>query len=98
MKRIVKLIFYMLLVLLGLLFAVLNAQKVSLDFYFGSYDGISLAMIMFLAMVIGAGIGFLFCLGQLISARREINKLKKSIQLAEKEVTNLRTIPIKDNH
>lgn len=97
MRRILNIAFYLLLVLCGLVFAILNSDLVTLSYYIGSRE-VPLSLIMFSALILGVVIGVLVSLGQVMKARHEISKLKKSVQLAEKEVTNLRTIPIKDNH
>lgn len=97
MKRILNIVFYLLLIILGLVFAVLNSELVALNYYFGSHD-VHLSIVMVISVCIGALIGVLVSLAQIMKARREISKLKKSVQLTEKEVANLRTIPIKDNH
>ena len=49
-------------------------------------------------MIVGAGLGILASLSIIITSRREVHKLKKSVEMAEKEVVNLRNIPIKDQH
>lgn len=98
MKRILNVGFYLLLVLFGIIFASLNSEPVGLDFFhFGTLQ-IPLSIVIVMAIGIGVIIGFIVSFTQLMKARREISKLKKSVQLAEKEVANLRTIPIKDNH
>ena len=73
MVKIIYLFLFLALVIFGIVFAVLNAEPVQLNYYFGSANVI-------------------------ISNRREVVKLRKSIQLAEKEVANLRAIPIRDDH
>lgn len=97
MKRIISSIVIFLLVLTGILFAVLNSQTVQLNYYFGSKE-IALSLLMIVVIILGTLLGILVSAGHLLKARHDISRLKKNIQLAEKEVTNLRTIPIKDSH
>ena len=97
MKRIISGIFIFLIVLAGILFAVLNSQNVQLNYYFGSKE-VALSLLMIIVMIIGTLLGILVSVGHLLKARHDISRLKKSVQLAEKEVSNLRTIPIKDSH
>jgi putative membrane protein len=78
-------------------FAVLNAEPVKLNYYFGSRD-VALSLILVLAMIVGAMLGVIASASMIISNRREVVKLRKSVQLAEKEVANLRSIPIRDDH
>ena len=97
MVRIVYLFLFLVLVIFGIVFAVLNAEPVQLNYYFGSKD-VALSLILVLAMIVGALLGVLASASMIISNRREAVKLRKAVQLAEKEVANLRAIPLRDNH
>jgi len=97
MVRIVYLFLFLVLVIFGIVFAVLNAEPVQLNYYFGSKD-VALSLILVLAMIVGALLGVLASASMIISNRREAVKLRKAVQLAEKEVANLRAIPIRDDH
>ncbi|MDH5444532.1 MAG: LapA family protein [Gammaproteobacteria bacterium] len=97
MKRIMSSILIFLLMLTGIFFAVLNSQTVQLNYYFGVKE-LALSLLMILNIIIGTILGILVSAGHLLKARHDISRLKKNIQLAEKEVSNLRTIPIKDSH
>ncbi len=97
MVRIIYLFIFLVLVIFGIVFAVLNAEPVQLNYYFGTKE-VALSLILVLAMIIGAILGVIASASMIISNRREVMKLRKSVELAEKEVTNLRAIPIRDNH
>ena len=97
MVRIVYLIIFLILVVFGIVFAVLNAEPVKLNYYFGSKE-VALSLVLVLAMIVGAILGVIASASMIISNRREVVKLRKSVELAEKEVANLRAIPIRDNH
>ena len=97
MVRIVYSFIFLVLVIFGIVFAVLNAESVKLNYYFGSED-VPLSLIIVFAMIVGAILGVVASASMIISNRREVMKLRKSVELAEKEVTNLRAIPIRDNH
>ena len=97
MVRIIYLFIFLILVIFGIVFAVLNAEPVNLNYYFGSKE-VPLSLILVLAMIVGAILGVIASASMIISNRREVMKLRKSVELAEKEVTNLRSIPIRDNH
>ncbi len=97
MVRIIYLFIFLVLVIFGIVFAVLNAEPVTLNYYFGSKQ-VALSLILVLAMIVGAILGVIASASMIISNRREVLKLRKSVELAEKEVTNLRAIPIRDNH
>ena len=97
MVRIVYSFIFLVLVIFGIVFAVLNAEPVKLNYYFGSEE-VALSLIIVFAMIVGAILGVVASASMIISNRREVMKLRKSVELAEKEVTNLRAIPIRDNH
>jgi putative membrane protein len=97
MVRIIYLFLFLMLVIFGIVFAALNAEQVKLNYYFGSKD-VALSLILVLAMIVGALLGVIASASMIISNRREVVKLRKSVQLAEKEVANLRAIPIRDDH
>ena len=95
MLRIVRLVFYILILLLGLSFAVLNGESISLNYYFGVWQApLSLALV--LVMALGALLGMVACLGPLMKLKNEVSTLRKAAKLAEMEVINLRAIPLKD--
>ncbi|HEB99133.1 MAG TPA: LapA family protein [Thiotrichales bacterium] len=84
------------LVILGLVFAVLNAQTVELDYFLGKAE-VPLALTLVLTLAGGALLGMLFSFGLVVRLKREILRLRRKAQLAEQEVANLRAIPIKDD-
>ncbi|MEO5573330.1 MAG: LapA family protein [Gammaproteobacteria bacterium] len=95
MLRIIRLILYILILLLGLTFAVLNGENIALNYYFGVWQApLSLALV--LAMALGALLGVVACLGQLMKLKNENGTLRKAAMLAETEVVNLRAIPLKE--
>lgn len=97
MKRAVYLILTLLVVIFGIVFAVLNADTVQLNYYLGSLE-LPLSLVIVLAMIVGALLGVFASLSFIIGSRRNLSKLKRSVEVAEKEIVNLRSIPIKDKH
>ncbi len=97
MKRIFYIIAIIFTLVVGAVFSARNADEVKLDFIFMVVDtNLSLAIII--ALILGASLGVLVSLIWMVSARREIQRLKKQADVARKELTNLRAIPIKDKH
>lgn len=97
MSRLVSFVLVFILVILGLAFAVINAQPVELNYFLATRE-VPLAMTLVLTLVFGALIGLLFSLGMVIRFKRETLRLRRQIRVAEQEVINLRNIPIKDAH
>ncbi len=97
MLRIIRLVLFILVAVVGLAFAVLNAGQVELSYYLGIWHA-PLSLILVLAFAFGALFGVIACLGMLFKSKRENHRLRKALRLSEQEVTNLRNIPIRDHH
>lgn len=96
MMRIVKLVLILLVTILTVTFTLLNSQPVKLDFYMGSYE-IDLVIVIIVCLVLGSALGITAVLGKLISLKQELLRKDKKIRVTEKEVENLRSIPLKDD-
>ncbi|HEC17733.1 MAG TPA: LapA family protein [Gammaproteobacteria bacterium] len=97
MKRIITFALLLLVALLGLSFALMNAEPVRLDYYFGTLQA-PLSLVVVIALIIGAGLGVLASMGIVLSQKRELARLRKSAKITEQEVANLRALPLKDTH
>jgi len=97
MLRLVYSSFALLVIIFGIVFAVLNAENVQLNYYLGSVE-LPLSLVLVVTMIIGALLGIFASLSFIIGSRRSASKLKHSVDVAEKEIANLRNIPIKDEH
>ena len=95
--RIINYIFIILVILLGVSFACLNAEPVTINYYLGQR---SLPLSLLLVFVLGLGLvlGLLFTIFATLKVKSENRRLRGRIQLAEKEVENLRAIPLHDQH
>lgn len=82
-------------VIVVLVFTVLNAQSVSLNLYFTQRD-LPLSLAMALAFAVGALLGLIAAMGLVVRLRRENRALKKEVDFAEKELIQLRNLPIQD--
>lgn len=97
MKRILSFLIISLVVVMGVGFAAINAESVLFNYYLGSFQA-PLSLIIVLSVAIGACLGVLVSLGFTFSQRRELNKLNKKLSLSEREIKNLREIPIRNKH
>ena len=97
MLRLVYLFMALFVVILGVAFSVLNADYVTLHYYLGSIE-LPLSLILVITMIVGAVLGVAASLSFIIGSRRTSSKLKRSVDVAEKEIINLRNIPIKNDH
>ncbi|MCB1866311.1 MAG: LapA family protein [Chromatiales bacterium] len=80
---------------LGAAFTFLNQRDVALNLYFLQFDA-PLALAMIGAVLFGALIGALAMLPSLLRYRRRAGAMRRQAALTERELNNLRTIPLKD--
>lgn len=97
MKRIIIFTLLLLVALTGLSFALMNAEPVTLNYYFGKLQA-PLSLVLVIALAFGAVMGVLASMWVVITQKREMAKLRKAAKLTEKEITNLRSLPMKDSH
>lgn len=95
MARLFGLLLLIVLAVFGLSFAVLNAEPVSLNYYFG-YRDIPLSMIVVLSLALGAVIGILFSMGMVLRLKQQVGGLRRRLQLAEKRADELHILPAKE--
>lgn len=93
--RILSLVVLLIVLLLGLSFAVLNSDNIVVNYYFGEQE-IPMSVALVLALILGALMGVLASLSVILRQRTRISSLNRTIAVTEKEVTNLRSLPIKD--
>ena len=97
MKRIIYLILTLVVTLFTVTFTLLNSQPVKVNYYFGSYE-IDLLIVVVICLVIGAFLGVMAALGKIFSLKQEMSRKEKKIKITEKELENLRSLPLKDEH
>ena len=92
MVRLIGFIFLIILIVLGLSFAVLNADTVPLNYYFG-FREIPLSMVVVLSLATGAVIGVLVSMGMILRLKQQAASLRKKLQRAEKDAEQLQILP-----
>lgn len=97
MKRILTFTILLLVALVGLGFALINAEMVSLNFYFDSIQA-PLSLVMVVSLAVGAVMGVIASLWVIIGLKRDLAKMRKTIKVADEEIANLRSLPMRDNH
>ncbi|MCA0403407.1 MAG: LapA family protein [Proteobacteria bacterium] len=93
--RLFMIIFYVFLVIIGVSFAALNATSVEVNFYFKT---ITMPISVLMAIMLGIGLltGFLLFIYRYWRLKVDYHRVKNQLKLTEKEIKNLRTIPLKD--
>ncbi|MBX9587022.1 MAG: LapA family protein [Gammaproteobacteria bacterium] len=92
--KLIKTLFMLLVVAVGISFAILNAKSVPLNYYFDAKE-ISLALLIAITLAAGALIGLLLSIPSLFRLKRSNRQMKNRIKFFEKEIEHLRTLPSK---
>ena len=95
MSRIARLILVLAVLLFGLAFHLKNNQLIMLDYYVGAIE-LPVSLVVVLILILGALLGVLASLPIIIKLKQQKLKLEKQIKNSEKEINNLRVMPIKD--
>lgn len=95
--RIFTYLIMLIVILVGVSFAVLNAQTVAVNLYFTT-SKLPLSLLLAFTMVLGVFLGLLVSLILYIRLKSANYRLKRRLKLAEAEVSNLRAIPLKNEH
>lgn len=93
--RIVSYFFLLVIVLFGMTFATLNSESVTINYYLGQ-STLPLSLLLVIVFALGCLIGMVVGVWLLIKAKLLNYHLKQRLTLAEKEITNLRAIPLQD--
>lgn len=95
--RIIMLIIYILLIIIGVSFAALNAASVDVNFYFKT---VSMPISVLITVMLGIGIliGFVLFIARYWRLKAECHRVKNQLKMTEKEIKNLRSIPLQDQH
>lgn len=95
--RILSYLILLLLVLLGVTFAVLNASPVLINYYIGSRS-LPLSLLLVVFLICGVLLGLIAGLISYLRVHSKNRQLRQRLKLVEAEVTNLRALPLKDDH
>ena len=95
--RIVMTLFYLVLILAGVSFAALNASSVAVNFYFLTIS-MPISILMMLTFGVGIIAGFFIFIVRYCRLKSERRRLKNQLKMTQREIKNLRTIPVTDNY
>jgi Predicted membrane protein len=94
--RIFSYLILLVIMLVGLTFASLNSQLITFNYYLGTYE-ITLSLLLVFAFGVGIFVGLLFAVASWLKAKYENVRLKNKFKVLEKEVENLRSLPLKED-
>lgn len=95
--RILSYIFLLLIIILGVTFATLNSEMVAINYYVG-HRTMPLSLLLVIIFATGCTLGILVASWLLLKMKMKNRTLNKRLKLVEKEIENLRAIPLKDVH
>ena len=88
-------IIILLILILGITFAVLNAMPVTVHYYIGTKQ-MPLSLLLVIGFVFGLFVSLIFMSFVVIRLKSRNRRLRKQLKISEKEIDNLRVMPIKD--
>lgn len=95
--RILSYFFLLIILLLGITFATLNAGVVTVNYYI-AHKTMPLSLLLVSVFATGCLLGLLVGLTIVIKLKLKNYRLRQRLKVAEKEVVNLRAIPLQDKH
>lgn len=93
--RIISYFFLLIIVIFGMTFATLNSESVTINYYI-SQATLPLSLLLVLVFALGCLLGMVAGIWLLIKAKLLNYRLRQRLSLAEKEIDNLRAIPLQD--
>jgi len=93
--RVISYLFLLLIVIFGMTFATLNSDSVTINYYFNERS-LPLSLLLVIVFAIGCLIGMVVGLWMLVKARMHNYRIRQKLELAEREIVNLRAIPLQD--
>lgn len=94
-KKYLSIILFLLIFVVSLAFFLKNNQVITFNYLIASQE-FSLSFLLFISLSIGALLGVLAWLPKIFSLKHRITRLEKQAKLSEKELDNLRVLPMKD--
>ena len=95
MKKILSYIGAIVILVLGTVFSIYNANIVVINLVIFKAE-LPLAFLLILTLILGAVLGVVASMSMMYQTRRELSRLKKQEKSNKKEINNLRSIPFKD--
>lgn len=93
--RIVSYFFILAITIFGMAFATLNSESVTVNYYVGQ-STLPLSLLLVLIFASGCLVGMIVGLCLFVKTKLRNYRLHQRLTLAEKEIENLRAIPLQD--
>ncbi len=93
--RIISIFFIFAIMLFGVTFATLNSESVTINYYLDQ-STLPLSTLLVIVFSLGCLLSFIVGLWFVLKSKITIYRLRNKLSLAEKEIDNLRAIPLQD--
>ena len=94
-KKYFSIILFLLIFVVALVFFLKNNQMITFNYLIASQE-LPLSFLLFISLCVGALLGVLAWLPKIFSLKHRVNRLQKQVKHTEKELDNLRVMPMKD--
>ncbi len=94
--RVVYITIIIILAAFFVVFALLNAHSVEINYFLGRRS-LPLSLLLLASLMCGFLIGILGMLKSVIGSRASAHRAKKKSNILQKEIDNLRAMPVKDD-
>ncbi|MDA8561796.1 LapA family protein [Gammaproteobacteria bacterium] len=95
--RIFRYVILLVVIFLGVTFALLNKESVLINYYFGS-GYIPLSFLLVIVFVIASLLGLIVGLWLLLKLKLKVYKLQQQLKAKDKQIDNLNIVSQQDNH
>ena len=96
-KRIIYAIIFIVVLIMGLLFFIKNNQVMEFNYIVGSKE-LPVSFLLFASLCMGILLGLVALLPVIVRLKQKNIKLEKQIRITEKEINNLRVLPVRNKH
>jgi uncharacterized integral membrane protein len=96
-KRLIFTVIFIVVLILGLLFFIKNNQVMEFNYIAGSKD-LPVSFLLFASLCMGVLLGLVASLPVIVRLKQKSTKLEKQIRVIEKEINNIRVMPVRNKH
>jgi putative membrane protein len=97
MRRILTIIIFIIVFVVGIAFSAINNDPVTLNYYLGTLS-IPLSIVVVISIILGLVLGALAIFMTSLQLRYENRRLHKKLETSEQEINSLRILPLTDEH
>jgi len=93
--KLIAIFVILLLAFLTAILSILNSGDIQINYYFGSIF-IALPAVIIVTLAAGILLGIIASMSMVLKLKKDNAGLKKDMKLTEKEIANLRRLPLRD--